>query len=167
MSASARDRVAKLRELINEYRYNYHVLDKSIMSEAAADSLKHELSQLETEHPELITRDSPTQRVAGQPLPQFNKIQHSSRMLSLNDVFDEPELNAWVKRVAKLAGQDNFEFFMDIKMDGLALALVYEDGLLTQGITRGDGFVGEDVTANIRTIESIPLRLRQTKASQK
>ena len=88
------------------------------MSEAAADSLKHELSQLETEHPELITLDSPTQRVAGQPLPQFNKIQHSSRMLSLNDVFDETEFNAWVKRVAKLASQDNFEFFMDIKMDG-------------------------------------------------
>src|SRR3982750_3505388 len=98
MTGQPADRAAKLRELINDYRYNYHVLNKSIMSEAAADSLKHELTQIETDHPELITPDSPTQRVAGQPLPQFNKIQHRSRMLSLNDVFNEEELEAWVKR---------------------------------------------------------------------
>jgi DNA ligase (NAD+) len=161
------ERAAKLRELINEYRYQYNVHDKSIMSEAAADSLKHELSQIETEHPELITPDSPTQRVAGEPLPQFKKIRHSSRMLSLNDVFDEDEFNAWVERVQKLLPDQSIEFFMDIKMDGLACALVYEDGVLTQGITRGDGFVGEDVTMNIRTIESIPLRLRQTEKCRK
>ncbi|MGH7156798.1 MAG: NAD-dependent DNA ligase LigA [Candidatus Saccharimonadales bacterium] len=163
MSENIAERAAKLRELINDYRYNYHVLNKSIMSEAAADSLKHELSQIEEVHPELITPDSPTQRVAGEPLPQFKKIQHSNRMLSLNDVFNEDEFMAWVNRITKLAGRDNFEFFMDVKMDGLACALVYEDGVLTQGITRGDGFVGEDVTANIRTIESIPLRLRKSK----
>jgi DNA ligase (NAD+) len=139
------------------------VLNKSIMSEAAADSLKHELSKIEEAHPELITPDSPTQRVAGEPLPQFKKIQHSSRMLSLNDVFSNEEFEAWVARIKKLAGRDDIEFFMDIKMDGLALALVYEDGVLTQGVTRGDGFVGEDVTMNIRTIESIPLRLRSAK----
>jgi len=160
------ERAAKLRELINDYRYNYHVLNKSIMSEAAADSLKHELSQIEAEHPDLITPDSPTQRVAGEPLPGFKKIQHSGRMLSLNDVFDETELRAWVTRTAKLAGSEKFDFFADLKMDGLACALVYQDGALNQGVTRGDGYVGEDVTANIRTIESIPLRLRQAKGSE-
>jgi DNA ligase (NAD+) len=161
------ERAAKLRELINDYRYNYHVLNKSIMSEAAADSLKHELSQIEAEHPEIITPDSPTQRVAGEPLPQFKKIEHTSRMLSLNDVFDENEFEAWVKRIVKQAGRDDIEFFADLKMDGLACALVYQDGVLVQGVTRGDGFVGEDVTSNIRTIESIPLRLRQAKGFEK
>lgn len=164
---AAKDRAAKLRELINDYRYNYHVLNKSTMSEAAADSLKHELTQIETEHPELITPDSPTQRVAGEALPQFKKVQHSTRMLSLNDVFSEEEFEAWVKRAAKTAGTDKFDFFTDLKMDGLACALVYENGVLSQGVTRGDGFVGEDVTANIRTIESIPLRLRAAKDSEK
>jgi len=167
MSESPAGRAAKLRELINDYRYNYHVLNKSTMSEAAADSLKHELSQIESEHPDLITPDSPTQRVAGEPLPQFKKIQHSSRMLSLNDVFNEEEFEAWVKRIQKLAGREDIEFFMDLKMDGLACALVYQDGILAQGITRGDGFVGEDVTANIRTIESIPLSLRPAKGFEK
>jgi DNA ligase (NAD+) len=163
MKDSPAERAAKLRELINDYRYNYHVLNKSIMSEAAADSLKHELSQIESEHPELITPDSPTQRVAGEPLPQFSKVRHSNRMLSLNDVFNEEEFRAWVSRIAKLLNSQEFEFFADVKMDGLACALVYEDGVLLQGITRGDGFVGEDVTANIRTIESVPLRLRRSK----
>src|SRR5438477_7857275 len=96
------NRAAKLRELINDYRYNYHVLNKSIMSEAAADSLKHELSQIEEKHPELITSDSPTQRVAGEPLPGFKQIRHSGRMLSLNDVFSEEEFEAWVVRIKKL-----------------------------------------------------------------
>jgi len=160
-------RATKLRELINDYRYNYHVLNKSTMSEAAADSLKHELSQIETEHPELITPDSPTQRVAGEPLPGFAKIRHSSRMLSLNDVFDQGEFDAWVTRITKLLPGQKIEFFMDLKMDGLACALIYQDGVLAQGVTRGDGFVGEDVTANIRTIESIPLSLRHSKDSDK
>ncbi len=160
----AAERAAKLREQINEYRYNLHVLDRSIMSEAAADSLKHELSQIEATYPQLITPDSPTQRVAGAPLPQFKQIGHSTRMLSLNDVFNEQELHAWVDRIKKLLPADaKLEYFMDVKMDGLAAALVYEDGILTQAITRGDGFVGEDVTANVRTIESVPLRLRDHK----
>jgi DNA ligase (NAD+) len=155
------ERIAKLRELINDYRYHYHVLNESIMSEEAADSLKHELTQLETEFPELITPDSPTQRVAGQPLPGFTQVTHSSRMLSLNDVFNEEELNAWAQRIAKLLPtKAKLEFFTDIKMDGLAAALVYEDGVLVRGITRGDGFVGEDVTSNVRTIDSVPLKLR-------
>jgi len=157
-------RIIKLRELINDYRYHYHVLDESIMSEAAADSLKHELSDLETKHPELITPDSPTQRVAGAPLPGFTQVKHSTRMLSLNDAFDEGEVEAWRNRITKLLPEGTkLEYFADIKMDGLAAALVYEDGLLVKGITRGDGFVGEDVTANIRTIDSVPLSLRKDK----
>jgi DNA ligase (NAD+) len=163
----AAGRVEKLRELINDYRYHYHVLDESIMSEAAADSLKHELTQLESEYPELITPDSPTQRVAGAPLAGFTQVEHSSRMLSLNDVFNEAEIEAWRERIVKLlpAGV-KLEYFVDVKMDGLACALVYEDGQLVRGITRGDGFVGEDVTANIRTIDSVPLRLRADKKLQ-
>lgn len=159
----AQKRILKLRKLINDYRYHYHVLDESTMSEAAADSLKHELSVLEEQYPELITPDSPTQRVAGQPLPGFTQIRHSSRMLSLNDVFGRDELEAWQKRIEKLAPGNKLEFFVDLKMDGLACALVYEDGVLTQAVTRGDGFVGEDVTANVATIHSVPLRLRHDK----
>jgi len=162
--SQAAQRVARLRDLINDYRYHYHVLDESVMSEAAADSLKHELSQLEQQFPELITPDSPTQRVAGTPLPGFTSVRHSSRMLSLNDVFDADELRAWEERIKKQLPDDpELEYFADVKMDGLACALVYEDGMLVRGITRGDGFVGEDVTSNVRTIESVPLRLRADK----
>lgn len=153
----AKERIEKLRKLINDYRYHYHVLDESTMSEAAADSLKHELSELEEQYPELITPDSPTQRVAGTPLKKFTSVAHSQRMLSLNDVFNEEEVAAWLTRIGKLAPVD--ELFADIKMDGLACALVYEDGLLVRAITRGDGIVGEDVTMNVRTIDTVPLRL--------
>lgn len=160
----AKARIEKLRELINDYRYNYHVLNKSIMSEEAADSLKHELSELEQRFPELITLDSPTQRVAGKPSSKFASVEHRERMLSLNDVFSEDELKAWIERIKKLLpAETKLEFFVDIKMDGFASALVYEDGVLKQGITRGDGFTGEDVTTNLRTLETVPLRLRQSK----
>jgi DNA ligase (NAD+) len=159
----AAERVRKLRQLINDYRYHYHVLDESTMSEAAADSLKHELTELETAYPDLITPDSPTQRVAGQPLPGFTQVRHRTRMLSLNDVFNEDEVRAWIERTRKLAPQATPEFFIDLKLDGLACALIYEDGELKQAVTRGDGFVGEDVTTNVRTIESVPFHLRETK----
>lgn len=159
----AAERVRKLRDLINDYRYHYHVLDESTMSEAAADSLKHELAGLEAEYPDLITPDSPTQRVAGEPLPGFTQIRHSTRMLSLNDVFNEDEVRAWIERTRKLAPEAKPEFFIDLKLDGLACALLYEDGVLQQAVTRGDGFVGEDVTTNIRTIESVPFHLRESK----
>ncbi|MCA9329663.1 NAD-dependent DNA ligase LigA, partial [Candidatus Saccharibacteria bacterium] len=160
----AKRRIEKLRQLIDDYRYHYHVLDQSIMSEAAADSLKHELSLLEEYYPELITPDSPSQRVAGTPLSKFVKATHSSRMLSLNDVFDFTELQAWQSRITKLIEEpSSLNYFMDIKMDGFACALIYQDGSLVQAITRGDGFVGEDVTANVRTIDSVPLNLRDTK----
>lgn len=164
MNKKAAERIKKLRELINDYRYHYHVLDESIMSEAAADSLKHELSELESQFPELITPDSPTQRVAGAPLPGFKQVEHTSRMLSLNDVFDKGEVEAWRDRIQKLLPpKTNIEYFADVKMDGLAAALIYKDGVLQKAVTRGDGFIGEDVTANVRTIESVPLSLRQAK----
>lgn len=156
----AKKRVLKLRALIDDYRYHYHVLDESIMSEAAADSLKHELSMLETEFPELITPDSPTQRVAGKPLDKFTKVRHEKRMISLADVFSEQEIKDWIKRNEKLIATGRIsEFFTDIKMDGLACSLKYQDGVFAQAVTRGDGLVGEDVTLNVKTIENIPLRL--------
>ena len=159
--AEAAERIAKLTEQINDYRYHYHVLDESTMSEAAADSLKHELSQLEQEFPELIAPDSPTQRVAGKPSAKFKAVAHSTPMLSLNDVFDESEVVAWHERIKKLYPALTDEFYAEIKMDGLAAALTYENGVLVQGLTRGDGRTGEDVTMNVRTVEQIPLRLRR------
>lgn len=158
--SEANARILKLRELINDYRYHYHVLDESIMSEAAADSLKHELTLLETEFPELITPDSPTQRVAGKPLDKFEKVRHEKRMISLADVFSEGEIQDWIARNEKLIPKGEItEFFTDIKMDGLACALKYRNGVLVQAVTRGDGMVGEDVTLNVKTIQNIPLRL--------
>ena len=118
--ATARERALKLRELINEYRYHYHVLDESTMSEAAADSLKHELTQIETEFPELITPDSPTQRVAGKALDKFTKVRHQTPMISLADVFDRDEIAAWIDRARKILPDLGDEFLCDIKMDGLA-----------------------------------------------
>lgn len=158
----AENRILKLRELINDYRYHYHVLDESIMSEAAADSLKHELSLLEEEYPELITPDSPTQRVAGKPLDKFEKVTHKKRMISLADVFSEEEIKDWISRNEKLIpGGKIHELFTDIKMDGLACSLKYRDGVFYQAVTRGDGLVGEDVTLNVKTIQNIPLKLHQ------
>jgi len=130
------------------------------MSEAAADSLKHELSQLEEQYPEFITPDSPTQRVAGKPLDKFQKVTHASRMISLADVFSESEIRDWVARNYKLVPNGTeFTFFTDIKMDGLAMSLHYENGIFKQAVTRGDGLVGEDVTMNVKTIQNIPLKL--------
>ena len=161
--SEAEERIKKLRDLINDYRYHYHVLDESIMSEAAADSLKHELAQLEAEYPELITPDSPTQRVAGKPLDKFTKVTHEKRMISLADVFSKEEVLDWISRNEKLVpGGEIKEFFTDIKMDGLACALKYRDGVFYQAVTRGDGLVGEDVTQNVRTIENIPMRIDNT-----
>ena len=156
----AEKRVGKLRELINDYRYHYHVLDESIMSEAAADSLKHELALLEAEFPELVTPDSPTQRVAGKPLDKFLKVRHEKRMISLADVFSQQEIEEWILRNEKLISNGKIEeFFTDIKMDGLACSLKYRDGIFYQAVTRGDGLVGEDVTLNVKTIENIPLKI--------
>ena len=153
-------RASELRGLLLKYSYEYHVLDQPSATDAVYDSLFGELKHIEAEHPELITSDSPTQRVGNELLGGFKKITHSARMLSLNDVFDRSEVEAWVVRMDKLLPGVSHEFFADIKMDGLACALLYEDGVLVQAVTRGDSFVGEDVTANVRTIGNVPLRLR-------
>jgi len=153
-------RAKELRELLSSYSYEYHVRDEPAVSDAVYDSLFAELKKIETDHPELVTTDSPTQRVGSELLGGFKKVTHSSRMLSLNDVFDAKEVAAWVVRMDKLLPTTQHEFFADIKMDGLACALVYQDGILVQAVTRGDSFVGEDVTSNVRTIKNVPLRLR-------
>lgn len=154
------ERVIELRLLLNKYSYEYHVLDAPSVSDAIYDSLFGELKQLETDNPELIVADSPTQRVGNELKGGFTKVEHSSRMLSLNDVFDTQEVEAWVKRMDKLLPGATHEFFADVKMDGLACALIYQDGIFVQAITRGDSYIGEDVTNNVRTIKNVPLRLR-------
>jgi DNA ligase (NAD+) len=156
-------RMRELRELLRRYSYEYYVLDQPSVDDAIYDSLFGELKKLEAEHPELITPDSPTQRVGGELLGGFKKVQHRTRMLSLNDVFDRSEVEEWVKRMDKLLPGTKHEFFVDIKMDGLACALIYQDGVLAQAVTRGDSFVGEDVTANVRTIRNVPLGLQVAK----
>ncbi len=153
-------RAQELRTLLSRYSYEYHVLDAPTVSDAVYDSLFGELKNIEAEHPELITPDSPTQRVGNELLGGFKKVQHSRRMLSLNDVFDKADVEAWVARMDRLLPGQTHEYFADIKMDGLACALIYQDGLFVQAITRGDSFVGEDVTSNVRTISNVPLRLR-------
>lgn len=162
----AKKRLGELKSLLNKYAYEYYVLDNPSVSDAIYDGLMRELKSIEEEYPDLITLDSPTQRIHAEPLKEFKKIQHSKRMLSLNDIFSKEELLAWLERTKKLIPREKFNFFMDIKMDGLACALIYEDGVLIQGLTRGDGFVGEDVTMNIRTIKNIPLRLIDNKVNE-
>ena len=158
--AEAKKRIVKLREEINRYRYQYHVLNALEISEAALDALKHELYQLEQEHPDLITTDSPTQRVAGEPLPGFVKVTHQSRMLSIEDVFSFQEAQDWFLRLRKLQPALQQDFYAECKMDGLAVSLIYQDGFFFFFLTRGDDRVDEDVTHNLRTIEAIPLELR-------
>lgn len=162
-ATNASRRYTELVSLLNTYSYQYHVLDDPSVDDAVYDSLYQELKTIEAAHPELVRPDSPSQRVGNELSGGFTKARHSSRMLSLNDVFDRAEVEAWVKRIDKLLPGNQHEFFADIKMDGLACALVYEDGLLVRGITRGDSFVGEDITANVRTIRNIPLRLHADK----
>lgn len=157
---AATQRYEELKKLLNTYSYEYHVLDNPSVSDAVYDGLMRELKALEEADPSVITEDSPTQRVGNKPLGGFNKIQHSSRMLSLNDVFNRDDVEAWIKRTDKLVPGRTHEFYASLKMDGLACALIYQDGKLNQAITRGDGFTGEDVTSNVRTIKSVPLVLR-------
>lgn len=160
MPVPPKQRIAELRELLNRYNYEYHVEDAPSVSDAVYDGLFSELKQLESENPELITVDSITQRVGNELKDGFQKITHSTRMLSLNDVFDIEDVRAWVVRIDKLLPGHKHEFFADVKMDGLACALVYQDGVLVQAVTRGDSYIGEDVTNNVRTIKNVPLRLR-------
>src|SRR3989344_913657 len=158
--AAAKERVEKLKREIEKYRYAYHVLDKSLISDEAHDSLKKELADLEDEFPELVTSDSPTQRMGGVPLDKFKKVRHEKRMLSFNDAFKEEDVRAWFERIENYLGKGvKPEFYVELKIDGFAIELVYDNGVLKVGSTRGDGETGENVTENLKTIEAIPLRI--------
>jgi len=160
----AKKRIEKLRELINYYRYSRHVLDKELVSIEVEDSLKKELFDLEQEYPEFITPDSPTQRVGGKPLAKFEKVKHSQPMLSFNDAFSQNDMKDWLERISKLLTekeQQEIDFYCEPKLDGLAIELIYRNGIFVLGATRGDGLIGEDVTQNLKTIEAIPLKLRE------
>ncbi len=154
-----KNRILKLREEIEDLRYRYHVLDDPKVSDDVYDSLARELRLLEKQNPEFIEPDSPLNRVAGKPLDKFVKVKHDQRMLSLNDAFTEQEMREWGQRLKKLAAGKEFNYFAELKFDGLATSLIYEDCRFVRGSTRGDGFVGEDITQNLKTIHSIPLRL--------
>ena len=158
------DRLEKLKKAIEKYRYEYHVLDETPISEAALDSLKHELVEIEAKYPELVTSDSPSQRVAGKPLPEFKKVEHQVPQWSFNDAFSEEEIREFDARTKRFlkneTGSDGrLTYTVEHKIDGLKIVLTYEKGLLKLAATRGDGTVGEDVTENVKTIESVPLRL--------
>lgn len=161
----AKMRIEKLKKEVEHNRYLYHVLDKTEISDAALDSLKHELYKLEQQFPDFLTTDSPTQRVGGEPLSKFKKVKHEKPMLSMEDVFSFEELVDWHERNKKILPRLGEDFFAEIKMDGLAVSLVYENGLLVAGSTRGDGKTGEDVFHNLKTIEAIPLKLRPSYAT--
>lgn len=158
--SEAKERIEKLKKEINHHRYLYHVLDREEISAAALDSLKRELSLLEEKFPDLVSPDSPTQRIGGKPLAKFAKVAHRKRMNSLNDAFTKEDVADWVRRNEKMLEKPIAEFYCDLKMDGLAIELIYRNGVLVAAATRGDGLVGEDVTQNIKTIEAIPLSLR-------
>jgi len=176
-------RIEKLKAEINHHRYLYHVLDKIEISDAALDSLKNELFKLETANPEFITADSPTQRIGGQPLDKFVKVNHSRPMMSLFDAFSQEDMKDWEERVKKIltplrpplkggygglikGGEGGLDYYCELKLDGLAVTLKYKNGIFIQGATRGDGKTGEDVTQNLKTIESIPLRIRQPEENE-
>ncbi|MFZ0560464.1 MAG: NAD-dependent DNA ligase LigA [Terriglobales bacterium] len=168
MSSSAGEKniekkIDALREKIRHHEYRYYVLDDPEISDADFDKLMNELKRLEAEHPNLITPDSPTQRVGGKPREGFVKAKHSSPMLSLDNAYSEEELRDWERRVRELSGRTDLEYMCELKLDGMSLALVYSDGHLVRGITRGDGNIGEDVTANVRTVRSVPLSISKDK----
>ena len=156
-------KIEALREKIRHHEYRYYVLDDPEISDVGFDALMNELKRLEAEHPQHITPDSPTQRVGGKPREGFVKAKHSSPMLSLDNAYSEDELRDWERRVHELSGQTALEYMCELKLDGMSLALVYRDGRLERGITRGDGNVGEDVTLNVRTVRSIPLSIAKDK----
>jgi DNA ligase (NAD+) len=161
MAPAPEQRAAKLREQLHEHNYRYYVLDDPAVSDAEYDRLMQELRTLEDEHPDLVTPDSPTQRVGAAPASHFDKVRHAVPMLSLGNAFHEEDLYAWRERTLRLLGSDAvLAFVVEPKIDGLAVTLTYQDGVLSRGATRGNGEVGEDVTANLRTVPSIPLRLR-------
>ena len=166
MPTAARDvekKIESLREKIRRHEHLYYVLDAPEISDAEFDRLMSDLQKLEAEHPELITSDSPTQRVGGKPREGFVKVPHSSPMLSLDNTYNVDDLRNWERRVHELSGRRDIEYVCELKLDGMSLAVRYEDGKLVRGTTRGDGSVGEDVTLNVRTVRSIPLSIAKEK----
>ena len=158
-SGPVSEKINALRETLRHHEYLYYVLDAPEVSDAQYDTWMRELRALEEEHPELRTEDSPTQRVGGKPKEGFVKVAHSRPMLSLDNAYDEAELREWDRRVRELAGEETVAYVCELKMDGLSLALTYENARLVRGVTRGDGVIGEDVTSNVRTIRSVPLSI--------
>ena len=162
-----RARAASLKATLDRHNHAYYVLDNPSIPDAEYDKLFHELQALELEHPELATSDSPTQRVGGAPLPQFEQVRHAISMLSLGNGFDDEDIVAFDKRVKDgLSSETDIAYATELKFDGLAISLRYEDGVLVGAATRGDGTTGENVTANIRTVRAIPLRLHGDTAPQ-
>ncbi len=158
----AKTRLEQLRSQLEEYRYEYYVLDKPTVDDAVYDSLNNEVKELEAAYPELITLDSPTQRVGGAVSGKFKSVPHPSPMLSLQDIFDIGELEAWERRLHKLLGKTSIEYYAELKMDGLSMRLEYENGVFVRATTRGDGQIGEDVTHTVKAIANVPLRLRSS-----
>ena len=156
-------KIEALREKIRHHEYLYYVQDQPEIGDSEFDKLMRQLKDLEAEHPELLTADSPTQRVGGKPREGFVKVRHSSPMLSLDNTYNEDELRDWERRVHDLSGRSAVDYVCELKLDGMSLALIYEDGKLLRGITRGDGTVGEDVTINVRTVRSVPLSISKEK----
>ncbi len=155
----AEKKIEALREKIRHHEYRYYVLDQPEISDGDFDKLMQQLKVLEADHPSLVTPDSPTQRVGGKPREGFVKVPHSSPMLSLDNTYSEEELRDWERRVHELSGRKDVDYVCELKLDGMSLALTYEDGKLARGVTRGDGSVGEDVTLNVRTVRSVPLSI--------
>jgi DNA ligase (NAD+) len=161
-----KNRIEKLIAVINHHRYLYHVLDRQEISDAALDSLKKELFDLEQQFPDLVLKDSPTQRVGGKALKEFKKARHHTRMTSFNDAFSSEDMQDWLERISKLLTEQEkqkLNFYCELKIDGLAIELVYEKGFLKIGSTRGDGNIGEDITENLKTVEAIPLKIEEQK----
>lgn len=159
MAKSVETEIAKLRDEIRYHEHRYYVLDDPEISDFEFDKLMQRLKDLEAAHPDLVTRDSPTQRVGGAPASELPKVRHRVPMLSLDNTYSVDDLRDFDRRVRELAGRDRVEYVAELKLDGLSMALTYQGGALERGVTRGDGVVGEDVTPNIRTIHSVPLRL--------
>ncbi len=165
----AKKRIEKLVREIDTHRRAYHVSDQPVISDEAYDSLVQELAELEARYPQFLSKASPTQRVGAEPRKEFRKVHHATEQWSFDDAFDFSELQAWDKRVRKLLekesqqstinNQQSIEYVCELKIDGLKMVLTYENGILVRGATRGDGVIGEEVTENLRTIESVPLRL--------
>jgi DNA ligase (NAD+) len=159
MAQAAAKRAEELRRVINAHNHSYYMLDNPSISDAEYDRLLQELSGLETDHPNLMTPDSPTQRVGGAPAEGFTQVVHSAPMLSLGNAFNREDLENWLRRTKVLVEDAEFELVCELKIDGLAVNLTYENGVFIQGATRGDGTVGEDITQNLKTIKTIPLCL--------